>query len=434
MMRERFLADPVGMLMVALATFLLGYGDVVTDSPLKFGFFEAWAGAVFSGVELFILLLIPLSIVRRITARDYYVHPSPATAPMIAVGIVVVLVPFLRMVASEGGFRVPFEANFLPFFVLMFFIWRLVFHPSDVRLMVWMLIVAGIYKSIEGILIFLTEGILWGLLTGWRDALLITMMVSGLILAFAIRPTHELWYRRVRLALLLLAPFATFVFIGSMRRSFIFALVLALPVIALKLRSIERKRMVRILIGMTPLLIASAAIIGADIFVNRVSGVAAPTEEGSAAWRLIEFYNVIQMILQHPIVGWPWGVEFINFTGIDLPALNSLIPHNSYLYMLLRAGIFGLAVWVWLLVAMLRMNFRAIRGAPTPGYRFLACWMTTATLLITISGMANPVVASKLIILYPFLMVLSGFLPGAVSPKVKARLAALRPGGGAAAG
>lgn len=425
-MRKRFLADPVGLVMVILGTIIVGYGEVVTDSPLKFPFFEAWGGAVFSGIELIILLLLPLAIIRRIVARDLYLHPSNLTPPIIGVSIVLIFIPFLRMVATEGGLRVPFEANFFPFFILMFFIWRLVFHPSDIRLMVWMIIVAAAYKCLEGILIFLTEGVLWGLLTGWRDGMLITLLVSGLILAFTIPPTDEAWYRRIRLALTMLAPFAAFVFIGSMRRSFIFAMLAALPIIAVTLKSVERKRMVRIFVAVLPLLLASTLIIGADIFVNRVSGVATPTEEGSAAWRLIEFYNVTRMILENPILGWPWGVEFMNYTGIDLPKINSLIPHNPYLYALLRGGIFGLIVWLWLLIVMVRMNFRAIRNAPTPGYRFLACWMATGTLLIIFSGVTNPVIASKLIILYPFMMVLSSFLPGAVTRPLPVRFSAWR--------
>lgn len=426
LMRERFLTDPVGLLMVVLGTFILGYGEVVTDSPLKIPFFEAWAGAVFSGVEMIILLLVPLALVRRIVARDPYVHPSNATLPLMAIAVVLALIPYARMVLNEGGLRVPFEANFFPFFILMFFIWRLIFHPSDMRLMVWMIITAAAYKCLEGILIFLTEGVLWGLLTGWRDAMLTTLLVSGLILSFTIRPTHEAWYRKIRLALTLLAPFSAFVFIGSMRRSFIFALLASLPIVAMTLKSTERKRMFRIFLALLPLLIVSTLIIGADVFTSRFSGVTTPTEEGSAAWRLIEFYNVIRMITEHPIIGWPWGVEFVNYTGIDLPKINSLIPHNPYLYALLRGGVFGLIVWLWFLIVMLRMNFRAIRNAPTPGYRFVACWMATGTLLIIFSGATNPVVASKLIILYPFMMVLSGFLPGAVTRPFPMRLSALR--------
>lgn len=414
LIRERFLQDPVGFAMLVLGTFILGYGGVHGPTTIRIPFFEAWAGAVFSGVEIIMLLLLAFSIIRRVVARDYYVTPSNATLPMIGVAAVLIGVPYLRMVLETGGIYIPFEANFFPFFVMMFVVWRLIFHPSDVRIMAWIILICAGYKCVEGISIFLfIKTDIWGLLTGWRDGLLLSMVLSGVILSYAIRPTDEEWYKRLQKGLTFLTPFAAFVFIGSIRRSYILGLLVALPIIYFYLKSTERKRMLSMLLALAPFILASMVIVGADIFTERVAGAATPTEEGSAAWRLIEFYNVLNMIAEKPIFGWPWGVEFINYTGIDLPLLNSLIPHNIYLYALLRAGILGLAVWMWLMIVMLRMHVRTIRRAPTPGYRFLAAWMMIATLLIIVSGLTNPIIGSKLIILYPFLMVMTGFLPGA---------------------
>lgn len=411
---NRFVRDPIGLFMLILSVVILGYGGVNGETPLRFPFLEAWAGAVFSGVEVIMLLLLPLAIVRRIVSRDYYMTPSDATRPMIAIAIVLIMIPYMRMVAMAGGFYIPFEANFFPFFILMFFVWRWIFHPSDLRLMAWMLIVCATYKSIEGIAIFISEGgVLWGLLTGWRDGMLLAMMLAGVVLAFAIKPTDELWYRRIRTGLTVLAPFAAFVFIGSIRRSYILGLLVALPTIYYFLKSSERKRMLTVALAMSPFIIASMGIIGADMFTERISGATTPTEEGSAAWRLIEFYNVVNMIGEKPVTGWPWGVEFINYTGLELPLINSLIPHNVYLYAMLRGGIFGLIVWLWLMYVMLRMHKRTIRRAPTPGYRFLACWMMISTLLLIVSGLTNPIIGSKLVILYPFIMAMTSFLPGA---------------------
>ena len=414
LVRKRFLSDPLGLIMLVLGTFILGYGEVNGETPIRVMFFEAWAGAVFSGVELVMMLLLALALVRRIVARDYYVTPSSATLPVIAVAIVLVALPFLRMSLEAGGFALTYEANFFPFFILMYFVWRWIFHPSDVRLMGWIIIVCATYKCVEGIAIFLsvrTE--IWGLLTGWRDGMLMSLILSGVTLAFAIRPTNEDWYKRLQKGLIFLAPFAAFVFIGSIRRSYILGLLVALPVVYFYLKSWERRRMLSVLLALSPLIIVSMGIIGADMFTERLAGAATPTEEGSAAWRLIEFYNVLNMIAERPLFGWPWGVEFVNYTGIDIPLINSLIPHNVYLYALLRAGVLGLGVWTWLMVVMLRMHARTIRRAPTPGYRFLACWMMIATLLIIVSGLTNPIIGSKLVILYPFLMVLTSFLPGA---------------------
>lgn len=414
LIHKRFLRDPLGFFMLVLGTFILGYGGVYGPTPIHLSFFEAWAGAVFSGVEVSMLALLPLAFLRRVVSRDYYLTPSDATAPMIGISVVLIAFPFLRMIVESGRFYIPFEANFFPFFILMFFVWRLIFHPSDVRLMAWIILVCAGYKCVEGIAIFITaRSEIWGLLTGWRDGLLLSLIISGVVLAFAIRPTHELWYKRLQKGLMYLAPFAAFVFIGSIRRSYILGLLAALPIIYFYLKSTERRRMMSVVLALLPFLVVSMAIVGADFFTDRVAGAATPTEEGSAAWRLIEFYNVLNMIAERPLLGWAWGVEFVNYTDIDIPLINSLIPHNIYLYALLRAGVIGLAVWLWFMVAMLRMHVRTIRRAPTPGYRFLACWMMTATLLIIVSGLTTPVIGSKLVILYPFLMVLTNMLPGA---------------------
>jgi hypothetical protein len=335
---------------------------------------------------------------------------------MLWLTLITILMPFLRMVVTEGGFRIPFEANFMPFFVIMFVAWRLLFHPTDIRLMCWIIIIAIAYKIIEGIAIWFSNDVVWGVLTGWRDGMLLSMSFSGAIICYVIKPKiDEIWYARVRIAFFVLAPFAIFVFVTSMRRSYMLGLLLTVPILYFYLKKWEKKRLFTIVSLLIPIFIGSVFVFGIDSFTSRVTGIIEPSQESSAAWRLIEYYNTVQMIYQKPIFGWPWGVSFINFTAIDIPTINTLIPHNAYLYMLLRAGVVGLAVWIWVLVAMVRMNLSAIRHAPTPGYRFLALWMLSATLLVILGAITNPIFASKLTILIPFCMVLSSFLPGAFS-------------------
>ena len=127
----------------------------------------------------------------------------------------------------------------------------------------------------------------------------------------------------------------------------------------------------------------------------------------------------IEWLLSVQCFGWPWGVGFINYTGISLTWLNLLVPHNVYLYVVMRSGLVGLVFFIWLVWRYVRLSLNAVRNAPSPGYRFLSLWMASATFLFIVSGMTNPVFASKLIILIPFLMTLTSFLPGAMSSKRK---------------
>ena len=415
MTQDRFLRDPIGMLMLVLSAFILGYGGVGwIETPFRIKFFEAWAGAIFSGIEVIILLLPCLAMIRRIVSDDFYISPSRLTMPVVLLALYMAIIPFIRMTFAEGGFRIPMEANFVPFFIIMFFTWRLIFHPSDVRLMVWMLIVCIGFRCVEGVAIWFSNDIIWGLLTGWRDGLLLSLGLCGALFAYVIRPEGEEWYAKIRKALYMIFPLVIFVFIASMRRSYMLGLVLTIPILAFYLKPAERKRLFRILLLVAPLFIAAIFIVGADRFTNRISGITSPGEESSAAWRVIEYYNVYRMALERPLFGWPWGFAFINYTGIELTWLNILIPHNVYLYVVMRSGLVGLVFFIWLIWRYVRLSLDTVRNTPSPGYRFLALWMASATFLVVTSGITNPVFASKLIILIPFLMTLTSFLPGAI--------------------
>lgn len=400
--------------MVLTGLIIIGYGEVnLVYTPLRIGILENWSGGAFGGVEVLIFITLFLATLRRIVARDYAFVPSRMTYPLLLMGLLIALVPWMRMVLAGGGFRIPFEANFIPFMVLTFFLWRLVFQPSDVKLMAWMILAATLYKCVEGILIFSVNTAVWGALTGWRDGMLLALGVSGALLAFVIKPDRDDWYRTFRKGLLIAAPLVSIVFVLAMRRSYILALALTIPILYKKIKGRERKTLVLALLILSPILLAGAATFGFDAISLRLGSISTPTDEGSAAWRLIEFYNVVQMIGQKPFFGWPLGVEFINVTGIELPMINSLMPHNSYLYALLRGGVIGLAAWVWVLVRMVRSANAAFLAAPSAAYRFLALWMLTLATFTIFSGVTSPVFASRLTNLIPFCLVLLSFLPGA---------------------
>lgn len=414
LVRARFVDDPFGLLMVAIGLVLLGYGEVnLMYTPLRIELLEPWTGAVFGGIEVLSMLLFVLALARRTVTGDFYVTPSAMTAPMLVFGLILAVIPWIRMVVTDGSTRIPFEANFIPFMILLYFAWRLMLHPSDVRLIAWMILAATLYKCFEGILIFTVNDVVWGALTGWRDGMLLSLGVSGALIAYVIKPDGEEWYRRFRKVLLITAPVIAFVFVLAMRRSYFLSVAAALPFLWYQLRGRERKTLLLALVIMSPVLVGAAATFGFDAISTRLGNIAAPTEEGSAAWRLIEFYNVTQMIVERPLFGWPLGVKFINITGIDLPEINSLMPHNSYLYALLRGGIVGLGAWLWLLKRGVSMTLGTIRSAPTAGYRFLATWMYSMILFTIFSGFTSPVLGSRLTILIPLCLVLVTLLPGA---------------------
>jgi len=408
-------ADPIRAFTLFGTLIALGYGARQDGySPFVIPFFEPIVGNGLTGVEVLVMLLGIADMVRRSMAGDTRFSRSPLTPHMILVGVVLALVPMLRMFAEGGGFRFAFEMICFPVFVVSFFIWLRLYRRRDLPLALWLLLLAGAYKTIEGILVYFAVGIGWSLLSGWRDGLLLMMCLTAAFFAFAIPDRGDPVYRRLRHAIFLLSPFALFTFIGAQRRSFILGMVFALVVLVWFFNRGERRRVLKLL----PLFLVSGAaaiaIFGSKLELDkRVEGISKPSGEGSAAYRLIELYNVGSMVLERPVFGWPMGVMWENRLGIEVERVSTVIPHNTYLYAAWRGGVLGLAAWVLLTGATVAMHVRTIRAARHPLERFAAFWLASATLSIIVAGLTMCAVTDRLAYFLPFISVISSTLPGA---------------------
>jgi O-antigen ligase len=188
--------------------------------------------------------------------------------------------------------------------------------------------------------------------------------------------------------------------------------VIAIVMLLFVLQAEERRRLRKILPLVIVLILGSMVLLNFGEFVARFTAISEPTREGSAAYRVFEIYNVWHMVLERPIFGWPMGTNIRNYTLVDLPVFSSLMPHNIYLYVLYRGGIFGLIAWIGLLVALVRMHYRTIRAASTPLERFLSLWLACGTLVIIMAGFTAAIWNDHLQHFYPFLVVMASFLPG----------------------
>ena len=408
-----YFADPVRLFIVAVVVLTLGYGARVDDSPLRLWFLEPIVGNAFSFIEVLLLVILGLEMMRRIAIGDYWFERSPVSRSMTIVGIVCCLYPLLHMFAVEGGIRLPLELLYMPVFVATFFLYLFLFRRSEVPVMIWMIILAGSYRFVEGLAIWLKWGIAWGLLTSWRDGLLLAMMAVGGVVALLIRADGDETYARIRRVLIWLLPIATIMFMASMRRSYMLGIAIALPVLILKLRGRERRAAI---VLSTLFVVASAAVVmtlGVDFGERVTSSVSDPSKEGSSAYRLLELYNVSVMIMERPLTGWPMGTITRNATAIEFDNVSSLMPHNIYMYTLLRAGILGLLAWAAMFWAVLRMNLRTVAAARRPLDRFASLWLLATTITVIVGGFTSPVVADRLQLFLAFPLVLGSFLPGA---------------------
>jgi O-antigen ligase len=423
---ERYFTDPARLVTVALTVLVLGYGSRIENgSPFILPFLETIWGVSFTGIELVMLTIFVMEVVRRLMLGDYMLDRSRLVLPMLWVLFVLGAVPYIRMIITENGFRFPLELLETPWLVGSFFIWLFVYRREDLHLMVWMVMIAGLYKSIEGVAVYLRVGLGWGLLTGWRDAMLLMMTVMGAFFCYVIKPEGDLVYRRVRLFFLGIFPLSMFSFIGSSRRSYAIGAVISIFVLLFYFRRHERGRIYGKAI---PLLIvlggAAMAVMGSTQLIGRLAMASEVGSESSAAYRLIELYNISLDVMEKPIFGWPMGKSWTNYTLLEVERQSNVMPHNTYLYMLWRGGIIGLLFWLWMLWVLVRMHHRTIRAARTPMERFMAFWLASGTIAVLFATFTMPISADRLKNFYPFIMVMTSFLPGAWGPIGSRRLQA----------
>jgi hypothetical protein len=62
---------------------------------------------------------------------------------------------------------------------------------------------------------------------------------------------------------------------------------------------------------------------------------------------------------------------------------------------------------------MIATCYRTVRASRRPMERFLAFWLTAATVLTVLTGFTTPVYADRLQLFLPFLIVMLGYMPGA---------------------
>ncbi len=409
------LKDPIRTIQLLLLIVILGYGARQDNlSPFTVSFMENVIGSAFSGVEIAVIVVLFLEIIRRLAARNPYLNRTPITIPMLLIGIVLCVYPFVHMLITENGLRFPLELNGMPVLVLCFFLYVHMFRRKEVAMMGWLLIAVGIYKAIEGLAIFGTVGLRWGLLSGWRDGALLALMIMGALLAWFIPSNGDRLYSHFRRALFLAFPIVLFTFTNSTRRSFILGVAASLIVIGFYLRRDERSRLYATIPLVVAGVLAAAFLSGRDQFLDRMSSISNPSSEGSTAYRLIEVYNIARAIQEKPLFGWPYGQRWQNYTMLEFEMVSDVTPHNTYLYVAWRAGLLGLVTWIGFLVVLVRTHHRTVKGARTRLERFIALWLYSCTISVIIAGVTSPITTDHMQTFFPFLLAMTSLLPGAL--------------------
>ena len=211
--------------------------------------------------------------------------------------------------------------------------------------------------------------------------------MAGITLTLALIPFER--RARVRLALLALTAVNATALYFTLRRGAWVVVLLAPALVLALLPSRLRPRSVRLLLAMMAAGVALVVVVNRisddpidsplDTARDRLFSVFESDEDVSTRHRRAEFDRAVELIGEHPINGIGLG-QSITFVSplYDRTAEESNVPHtniyihNSYTWVATKLGLPALAVFVALLVTVLRRGYRAYRGALTPrGARLL---------------------------------------------------------------
>ncbi len=275
---------------------------------------------------------------------------------------------------------------------------NLIRTPSQVRVMGWIVIAMIGIKALQGIYRYLVpfHGNLTDVyaITGHEDALFLNTLLL-LAAAFAIYGGPL----RRRILAWGLAPFALFTLLATRRRAALFALLVGGLSLLVTLPPAKRALLPRLLV---PLFLVGMLYVGA--FYNSEATIAKPiqmvkslyqpTDQRDASsnqYRVDEQYNVMRTIRHNPVLGVGFGRPYemlVTLPPIPFP-LRNYIPHNEILWVWLKMGTVGFAVFWLLIAACIVQGSLVLRRLRDPIFQALAAMILALVLMQIVIAYAD---------------------------------------------
>lgn len=301
-------------------------------------------------------------VLERWVSRDYSISRSYFWAPLLFL-LTVLTVSYIRGQFAVQSFRFVFELHEAFLIPLSFFVFVNVFRDvTERKVFLWLFFFAVVMKSADATWIraFPVAGdTAWGALLMWRDGYILATGIAG---ALVFAHYHGIEFRRLRIFVLLSAPFFMYALLISYRRTFIVALLGVAIMMCVTIGKGRRKKQVIYFMTMLVLLLVFVLIVDPLGIIARFAGVIMPGSEPSAFIRLMEYPNVLRNIYENPLLGTPVGVPWKEYYRIPVVANRTTIgTHNTYFYFALRGGIFGITAYGWLLARIYKSLIINIR-------------------------------------------------------------------------
>lgn len=316
-------------------------------------------------IGLFILVILAIVIYQRLRRREPALQGGPLLWPF-SFFLLCVAWGVIRGLASGGTFRIivlevrPFWYLFLAYLLA----YNLVSNKRHARSVLWVIILGAGVKSLQGLYVYMV--VLHGHLEGHHEIMAHeeSFFLGAVILLFVIFFLHHSDDRQYYTTLQLL-PLVAVALIANQRRV-AYAALLAGSVVAWTLSFAVaprgRGRLRTIMRLAVPLVIGYVlAFYGGGEFVARPARAivsliypdpADRVATDSNLYRAMENQDVIFTAMRHPILGWGFGLPFLQ--PVPLPDFSArapyylYIPHNTVYWVWMRLGAIGFLALLYL--------------------------------------------------------------------------------------
>jgi len=400
------LVRPVaGIYLVALFAMV---GDIVASDwyPFTWNFSSRESilfisdGITISPLDVYVAALFAGWILHMLARRDFHLVRAKLFWPVMGFGAFMFL-GFVNGVLVKGGDRNAAVWEFRPMLyliVLYVLVTNIFTNRAQYQRLLWFLMTAvcinGVlaylyYRSLDPAALEEMESLVQHPATIPMNAMI--LLVIGVRL-FKVRSLALRWLLPV------MAIPVVIVYLLSQRRAAIVALVGGLVIAFAVLNWTNRKLFWRI----TPVLVLLAVgYVGA--FWNSTSSAGFPAQamksviapdqvsernQGSDQYRAIENLDIVYTIKASPLLGLGFGQRFLK--PYPLPAISSFLledfkPHNSILWIWIKAGIFGFIAMLFMFGRSLRDGARAMLDAAKEDNTYAAFTMMSVSYVLMLA-------------------------------------------------
>lgn len=343
--------------------------------------FSIAAANTLSGIILIVL------VAKIIRTRDLSVIRLPETRPMIALVLVGALALIFGIDTREG--ITAFISPLLKYATIFLAVCDSMKTTRDYTKLVAAILIGGIVSSAYGIYQYFVLSV------GRISTFLYNPNLAGSYLATYTLVSLSMLLATKRKAHCVALAVSTILgltaTILTMSRGAILGLGCAI-ITLLFVMAIKSKKSNRVLAGIVVALVL-AAIFMPDQVIDRFKS-AVNLEDSSNRQRILMAQSGLKMFAERPLLGWgPGSFKILYEKYRPAGAIHFTTPHNIYILTMVELGSLGLASFLWLALALVRLSLQAIDRHPQDSRWVIA----VAALLSTIAQAVHGLVDAALI-------------------------------------